>query len=133
MCSKNFGQFQPICEHWSACFVKEGQLEHSRILWEMRGGNRLVLTENQRSDARLFDFYTSLGSLEEALQGARQAFPVTKRPAAYTLTMSHALRMQINKRRNDEEARQRESLQIMEPSGYTRARACSSSAQAGVA
>ena len=37
--------------------------------------------------------------------------------------MSHALRMQINKRRNDEEARQRESLQIMEPSGYTRTRA----------
>ena len=99
------------------------------MLYEMCGGNRLVLTENQRSDARLFDFYTSLGSLEEALQGARQAFPVTKRPAAYTLTMSHALRMQINKRRNDEEARGSNNhqnqllVELKEPEGYTRTRA----------
>ena len=123
VCSGDFGQFQPICEHWSACPVKEGQLEHSSMLWEMCGGNRLVLTENQRSDERLFKFYTTLGeNLQEALERARNSFPVTKRPAAYTLTMSHTLRMQINRRRNDEEARQRESLQIEEPQGYTRSR-----------
>jgi hypothetical protein len=67
---------------------------------------------------------TSLGaSLQEALERARASFPVTKQRAAYTLTMSHALRTQINRRRNDEEAKQRESLQIEEPQGYTRTRA----------
>jgi hypothetical protein len=130
VCSGDFGQFQPICEHWSACPVKEGQLEHSAMLFEMCGGNRLVLTENQRSDARLFDFYTTLGErLQDALDRARQAFPVTQRPAAYTLTMSHALRMQINRRRNDEEARGFSASQtglvvnLQAPEGYTKTRA----------
>jgi len=82
-----------------------------------------VLSENQRSDERLFDFYTTLGeNLQEALERARCSFPVTKRPAAYTLTMSHALRMQINRRRNEEQARAG-CVQIKEPHGYTRTRA----------
>ena len=93
------------------------------MLYEMCGGHRLVLSENQRSDERLFDFYTTLGeNLQEALERARCSFPVTKRPAAYTLTMSHALRMQINRRRNEEEARAG-CVQIQEPQGYTRTRA----------
>jgi hypothetical protein len=126
VCSGDFGQFQPICEHWSACPVKEGQLEHSAMLHEMCGGNRLVLTENQRSDEKLFEAYTNLGSdLQVALLRSMLKFPTTKRPAAYTLTMSHALRMQINRRRNEEEvvSHNRPVVTINEPPGYTRTRA----------
>ena len=65
----------------------------------------LALTENMRSDAKLFSFYTTLGSnLEEALTRARKMFPVTDRPANYTLTMSHRMRMKINRLRNQQEA-----------------------------
>ena len=75
------------------------------MLWEMCGGNRLSLTENMRSDARLFQAYTSLGDdLQAALQRARAMFPVTDRPARYTLTISHKTRMKINRLRNMEEA-----------------------------
>jgi hypothetical protein len=85
--------------------VPEGKLEQSDMLHEMCGGNMLVLTENMRSDAKLFGFYTTLGSnLEEALVRARRMFPVTDRPAAYTLTMSQRNRMKINKLRNQQEA-----------------------------
>jgi nucleoside-triphosphatase THEP1 len=105
VCSGDFGQFQPICEHWCGSPVPEGKLEQSDMLHEMCGGNVLVLTENMRSDAKLFGFYTSLGSnLEEALARARMMFPVTDRPAAYTLTMSHRNRIKINKLRNQQEA-----------------------------
>jgi hypothetical protein len=104
VCSGDFGQFQPVCEHWSGCPVREGLLEASDMLYEMCGGNRLVLTENMRSDARLFDFYTNLGDdLQEALARARQMFPVTERPAKYILTMSHARRMNVNKRMNEDQ------------------------------
>ena len=99
------GQFPPICEHWAGSPVPEGALKHSDMLFEMCGGNRLVLTENMRSDARLFDFYTTLGDdLEEALKRARAMFPVTKRPARYTLTMSHMSRVKVNRLRKQEEA-----------------------------
>jgi hypothetical protein len=105
VCSGDFGQFQPICEHWSGSPVREGMLEQSDMIYDMCGGNRLVLTENMRSDAKLFGFYTSLGSnLEEALIRARKMFPVTNRPADYTLTMSHRNRMKINRLRNQQEA-----------------------------
>jgi hypothetical protein len=105
VCAGDFGQFAPICEHWSGCPVPEGALENSDMLFEMCGGNRLTLTENMRSDARLFQAYTSLGDdLQAALQRARAMFPVTDRPARYTLTISHKTRMKINKLRNMEGA-----------------------------
>jgi hypothetical protein len=80
-------------------------LEQSDMLYEMCGGNRFILTENMRSDAKLFSFYTSLGdNLEEALARARKLFPATDRHAAYTLTMSHSRRMRINRIRNQQES-----------------------------
>jgi hypothetical protein len=74
----------------------------------MCGGNKLVLTENKRSDAQLFHFYTNLGDdLPAALQRARNLFPKTRREAAYTLTMSHARRMDVNRIRNRQEYMQK--------------------------
>ena len=85
--------------------MPEGMLQKSDVLYEMSGGNVLVLTENMRSDSRLFGFYTSLGdNLEEALARARKLFPATDRHAAYTLTMSHSKRMRINRIRNQQES-----------------------------
>ncbi len=105
MCAGDFGQFAPICEHWCGCPVPEGSLEHSDMLFEMCGGNRLTLTENMRSDARLFEAYTTLGdNLQEALERTRALFPATSRPARYTLTISHKNRMKINRIRNMQEA-----------------------------
>ena len=105
VCSGDFGQFPPICEHWSGSPVPEGLLEHSDMLFEMCGGNRLILSENFRSDDKLFNFYTSLGNnLDEALAKARAMFPETQRPADYTLTMSHSKRMRINKLRNQQDS-----------------------------
>jgi hypothetical protein len=97
----DFGQFGPVCESWAGCEVEEGALEHSAMLLEMCP-NRLVLTENKRSDARLFAFYTQLGDdLDAALARAKEQFPRTDRPAAYTLSMSHARRMAVNKAMNE--------------------------------
>ena len=55
VCAGDFGQFAPICEHWSGCPVPEGALENSDMLFDMCGSHRLTLTENMRSNARLFD------------------------------------------------------------------------------
>ena len=77
------------------------------MLKDMCNGNRLILTENKRSDAKLFNFYTSLRcgmedarDLQEALIEARRLFPVTTRQADYVLTMSHERRVQINRKMN---------------------------------
>lgn len=116
VCAGDFGQFAPICEHWCGCPVPEGSLENSDMLWEMCGGNRLTLTENMRSDARLFDAYTNLGdNLQEALERARALFPVTSRPARYTLTISHKNRMRINRMRNMEDAKDWDSVFLKAP------------------
>jgi hypothetical protein len=98
----DFGQFGPVCESWAGCEVEEGALEHSAMLLEMCP-NRLVLTKNRRSDERIFVFYTQLGDLDAALVRAKEQFPRTDRPADYTLTMSHARRMAINRQRNEDE------------------------------
>ena len=101
-------QFGPVCEHWCGCAVPAGALENSQMLWDMCQGNKLVLTENKRSDAKLFDFYTNLGDdLQSALRRAKQLFPRTKREAAYTLTMSHSRRVAVNKLRNRQEYMQK--------------------------
>ena len=86
------------------------------MLFEMCGGNRLTLTENMRSDAKLFEAYTTLGDdLQEALQKARALFPVTDRPARYTLTISHKNRVRIKRVRNVEDAASWESVFLKAP------------------
>jgi hypothetical protein len=100
----DFQQFGPVAEHWCGSSVAEGLLEDSDMLFEMCGGHRFTLTENRRSDQPLFDFYTTLGDdVQEDLARARQLFPKTDRKAAYTLTMSHARRVIINKQRNEQD------------------------------
>jgi Cdc6-like AAA superfamily ATPase len=116
VCAGDFGQFSPICEHWSGCPVPEGSLENSDMLWEMCGGHRLILTENMRSDARLFEAYTNLGdNLQDALVKARALFPKTSRPARYTLTISHKNRMKINRIRNAQDAKSWNSVFLKAP------------------
>ena len=58
--SGDFRQFQAITEHWCACPVPEGSLEHSDMLFELAGGRYLELIQNRRSDQTLFDFYTRI-------------------------------------------------------------------------
>ena len=90
------------------------------MLLEMCGGSRLTLTENKRSDAKLFDFYTGLRcgtadarELQEVLLEARQLFPKTELQPDYTLTMSHKRRVQLNRAQN----------QLLKPAGATFIRA----------
>ena len=97
----DFSQFPACCESHVGCTIPEGALEQSYMIRDLSGGNRLILTENKRSDQILFDFYTSLSTrpLAEALQEARLRFPVTDRPAT-TIVISHARRRYLNMQRN---------------------------------
>ena len=97
----DFLQFPAVCESHAGCPVPEGALEHSHMIRDLSGGNRLTLRENKRSDPTLFDFYTSLTArpLAEVLQEARIRFPVTSRPAT-TIVISHARRRFLNMRSN---------------------------------
>ncbi|MGI9571153.1 MAG: AAA family ATPase, partial [Desulfobulbia bacterium] len=92
--SGDFKQFQAIAENWCGNPVKEGSLKDSDLLFQLAGGCFLELTENQRSDQILFDFYTGIWeiSLEQALEKGRQDFPITKKPANFTLVRSHSKR-----------------------------------------
>jgi hypothetical protein len=122
ICCGDFGQYQAVAESWCGCPVSEGSLENSHMLLEMCDGNRLTLTENKRSDAKLFDFYTGLRcgmadarDLQGALTDARRLFPAndgTTRPD-FTLTMSHKRRVVINRQQN----------QLLKPSDATFIRA----------
>ena len=97
----DFSQFPACCESHVGCIVPEGSLEQSHMIRDLSGGNRLILTENKRSDQVLYDFYTSLSTrpLAEALQEARIRFPVSDRPAT-TIVISHARRRYVNMQRN---------------------------------
>ena len=59
------------------------------------------MTENKRSDPELFEFVRSVrgGDLETSLARARELFP-RGGPSKYTLCLSHATRMQENRRIN---------------------------------
>ncbi len=103
ICCGDFGQFGAVAESWAGCAVKEGALQGSDMLLEMCDANRLMLTENRRSDAKLFDFYTGLRSgtpqarpIREALSEARALFPKTALLPDFTLTMSHKRRVALN-------------------------------------
>ena len=105
----DFCQLDPVQDSWCGSAVPDGALERSRLLRELVGGARMELTQNHRSDEALFSFYTGLGigraprELEEALADARARFP--KRPGSprYTLVLTHAARVTVNRLRNLEE------------------------------
>ena len=105
-CLGDFNQFGPICNHWRGTPLADDVLERSSFLRELCP-NRLVLTENKRSDPRLFAWYTSLipggeqydTDLRTVLSEARIAFPSkphTEGMARYTLCLSHRHRMAVD-------------------------------------
>ena len=98
----DFLQFSAICQHWAGCSVPEDALEHSDMLRELTGGNRLVLMENKRSDQILYDLYTSLStrSLADSVREGRILFPKTESEPDITLVISHARRRFLCCKRN---------------------------------
>jgi len=103
----DFHQLDAIADTWAGIPVPEGSLERSDLLYELVGGCRAELFENKRSDAVLFDFYTGIWQdhvvLEQCLLRARATFPVSEGPADFSLTVSHAARLAINRTMNQRE------------------------------
>ena len=96
------GQLRPIKDMISGNEVK-ADLVSSDLFHELAGGFKMTLTENKRSDQKLFDFYTGLKAgltserpLAEALVDARRIFPVKPGLADYYLCISHRTRMAVN-------------------------------------
>ena len=98
----DFRQLPAVLDTWAGTAVDK-PLRHSQLMLDLAGGWRHELTENKRSDARIFDLVRSLRvdepgetPLQEALQTARRLFPCKPGVPDTTLTMSHAQRMAIN-------------------------------------
>ena len=85
----------------------EDKVTRSNLLHTMCGGNRVVLTECRRSEAQLFDYYSSLiegGSrfaspLREVIAEAKRAFGFAGFCPA-NLVISHRKRVLLNERIN---------------------------------
>ena len=98
----DFRQLPAVLDTWAGTPVNK-PLRHSQLMLDLAGGWRHELTENKRSDARIFDLVRSLRvdepdemPLEEALQTARRLFPRKPGVPDTTLTISHAQRMAVN-------------------------------------
>jgi hypothetical protein len=104
ICLGDFHQMDAIADTWAGVPVPEGSLQRSDLLHELCGGVRSELFENKRSDAGLFNFYTGMWDndvvLEQCILRARAEFPTTQGPADFSLTVSHAARMAINRSAN---------------------------------
>ena len=104
----DFRQLDAVRDTW--CGGSVPALEHSSLLCELVWGCRLTLTENRRSDAALFSFYTGLfeprglncdtDHLQEVLAEARALFPRQPGHPHFTLTISHQRRMAQNRAQN---------------------------------
>ena len=108
--SGDFNQFSPLGNTFRGATVGETAFECSGLLHTLSGGNKVVLTTCRRSEARLFDFYSSLVAgdrrdlpLPEAVRQARLQFPGTA-PARWNLVISHQRRIRINREYNNREA-----------------------------
>jgi hypothetical protein len=114
ICLGDFNQFPPIANQWRGTPVSDDAMEASAFLRELCP-HRLTLSENRRSDQRLFDWYSSLvpgGSrhevpLEEVVREARATFPVRPGHPRYSLCLSHKRRIRINNRANLQEVQGR--------------------------
>jgi hypothetical protein len=100
ICIGDFRQFGPTCDVYCGTPVRV-DLERSDLLLQLCAGQRLELTENKRSDPQLFRFYSAVNpqTFELALLQARLEFPV-RGPARYSLCISHATRMAVNRKAN---------------------------------
>ena len=96
----DFDQFGAVHDTYCGSPVTV-QPEHSDLLYELVGGRRLELTENKRSDPELFEFVrrTKHCDLQAMLAEARAAYPV-RGECRYSLSISHAKRMEVNRREN---------------------------------
>jgi hypothetical protein len=105
--SGDFNQFSPIGNSFRGSIIADDAFEHSGLLHTLAGGNRLELTECRRSDALLFDFYSSLISggsrvdlsLAAAVQAAKDLLTYDG-PAEHNLVISHQKRIKINREIN---------------------------------
>ena len=100
----DFRQFAAIGASWSTSPLGDDALKTSDLVFELAGGNRIELTENRRSDPKIFDFIKSLRidepdekPLAQAVAEARQLFPPTGEQPEYTLVISHRRRIEINR------------------------------------
>ena len=98
----DFRQLPAVLDTWGGTPVNK-PLRHSQLTLDLAGGWRHELTENKRSNARIFDLVRSLRvdepdkmPLQEALQTAQRLFPRKPGVPDTTLTISHAQRMAIN-------------------------------------
>jgi len=114
----DFNQFGAIADEWRGTKVDGCALEYTGFLCELCR-YRLTLTQNRRSDARLFAWYASLipgGSrhedVEAALAEARATFRPNGEPARYTLCMSHAERKRVNVAAKEEASEGREWVAV---------------------
>jgi hypothetical protein len=117
----DFRQFPAICATWSGASLPDDALRKSDLVFELAGGNRIELTENRRSDPKIFNFIKSLriDELDEkplflAVTEARQLFPATSARANFTLVMSHKRRIEINAYYNQIERIERQSNDAVE-------------------
>jgi len=115
ICIGDFHQFGAVADTFCGSPVTVS-LEESDLLLQLCGGRRLTLTENHRSDPELFAFYsripralgqnmTEIEDLQSLLVAAREQFPLKNWIPRYSLCISHATRVQVNRRYNVFEAR----------------------------
>jgi hypothetical protein len=98
-------QFGAIANTYCGCPV-EVQVQDSDLLYGLTQGCRWTPTENQRSDPVLFDFIKRVVAsqdLGEMLEAARAQFPLREGPCRYSLCISHATRMRVNREANRQE------------------------------
>ena len=123
--SGDFNQYLPFFNAFRGQpFAKP--FENSALLFHLAGGSRVTLTECRRSDGQLFAFYASLipggvrhdRPLADNVAEARQMFHASKARgflpdtalAPTNLVLSHKLRIELNARCNDADARGREGV-----------------------
>ena len=109
ICVGSWEQLPPINGYtWLDNDLGEDAIENSRMFHRICGGNRIRLTECKRSDATLFDWYTSLERdgarynipLDDVLHEARRFFNGNATPN-YTLCIDHRLRKIVNREANE--------------------------------
>ena len=90
-------------DSWRGSVVLPGAFERSSLYWSMAGGCRLTLAQCRRSDAKLFDYYTSLIlggrrfalTLAGILQECTGLFHVDG-PWRHNVCISHRARRRLN-------------------------------------
>ena len=98
----DFNQFGAIADTFCGSPVTRS-VEDSYLLWDLCKGTRLRMTQNMRSDPQLFEFVLGVvgnPDLPGLLAAARAQFPLRPGPCRYSLAISHATRVLVNRRAN---------------------------------